>query len=69
MESKVKPGSLKGWTNTRTGEDVSSFEQAAMERAGKSTALIWYVDPDKRTPLWVQLFILWLKKYLLRQPL
>ena len=55
-------GTMRGWTDRRTGEDHESLALLCVEKAEKSKALIWYVDPDSRWPVRLQLVILWCKR-------
>lgn len=67
MEPRVRSGALRGWTN-RNGEDVSGFQSEVEAAAEASTSLIWWVNPESRWPVWIQLVFLWLKR-LTRRPL
>ena len=63
------PGTMGGWGSKKTGERVSSFITDCEEQATQSASLKWYVDPNKDTPVWIQLTVLWIKKNLLRMQL
>ena len=65
---RVQRGLMKGWS-TRGGEPVEGFVAEAEKTADKSTALIWFVNPESRWPVRLQLVGLWILRYLLRRDL
>lgn len=67
-EFRVQPGLMKGWSS-RKGEPVEGFVAEAEKSAGRSTALIWFVNPESWWPVRLQLLGLWILRHLLRRDL
>ncbi len=60
------PRNVLGKWTTRDGH---SFEEHFAMQAQKSLSLYWYVNPESRWPVKLQLIGLWVKRYVFRKQL